>query len=181
MNGLKQEEGWAIWITGLPSSGKSMIARALKKALEQHNVGAEVLESDVVRKVVTPNPTFTEEERDTFYRLLVYVGELLVKNGVNVIFDATANRRMYREEARNLIAKFLEVYVKCPLDVCVRRDAKGIYARAVKGEAKSVPGLQTFYEEPLKPEVTLDSVSESPEEGAQRIMDALKSHAFLKR
>lgn len=180
MKELKLDEGWAVWITGLPSSGKSTIAGALKKALERYGVAVQVLESDEVRKILTPKPNYSEEERDIFYRSLAYVGELLVINGVNVIFDATANKRKYREEARSRITKFIEVYVKCPLDICVGRDAKGIYRRAAKGETETVPGLQTLYEEPLEPDLTLDSVNESPQEAAERILDSLKIRRFLK-
>ena len=171
--------GWAVWITGLPSAGKTTIARALWRRLKEMGVGVQVLESDEVRRILTPRPTYTEEERDAFYRALAYIGALLVENGVNVIFDATANRRRYREEARRRIERFLEVYVRCPLEVCIKRDVKGIYQKALKGEAKTVPGLQTPYEEPLNPEVTIDSTTETPEEAAQRIIEALRERGFL--
>ena len=177
---MRQEKGWAIWITGLPSSGKTTIAKALNRRLYERGIGAQILESDEVRRVLTPSPTYSEEERGNFYRALVYIGKLLVENGVNVIFDATANRRCYREEARSWIDNFLEVYVKCPLEVCIERDMKGIYRRALKGEAKTVPGLQAPYEEPLEPEVTIDCVADSPEEAAHRIIEVLKEKRFLK-
>jgi len=177
---MARQKGWAVWITGLPSSGKSTIAKALRRGLEEQGVSVQILESDKVRRALTPRPSYTEGERETFYSALVYIGELLVNNGVNVIFDATANRRHYREEARRRIERFLEVYVKCPLKVCIARDAKGIYRRALKGEADTVPGLQADYEEPIEPEVTTDSTKESPEEAARRIIKALREKSFLK-
>lgn len=177
---MGQRKGWAVWITGLPSSGKTTIAKAVRGRLEERGVGVQILESDEVRRVLTPRPTYTEEERETFYSALAYIGGLLAENGVNVIFDATANRRRYREEARSRIERFLEVYVKCPLEVCIERDVKGIYRRALKGEAKTVPGLQAPYEEPLEPDVTIDCVTDSPEEAANRIIETLREKGFLK-
>lgn len=176
---MGQRKGWAVWITGLPSSGKTTIAKAVRGRLEERGVGVQILESDEVRRVLTPRPTYTEEERETFYSALAYIGGLLAENGVNVIFDATANRRRYREEARSRIERFLEVYVKCPLEVCIERDVKGIYRRALKGEAKTVPGLQAPYEEPLDPDVTIDCVADSPEEAANRIIKTLRDKGFL--
>jgi adenylylsulfate kinase len=176
---MTRRKGWAVWITGLPSSGKSTIAKALKRGLEERDFDVQILESDELRRILTPSPSYTEEERDTFYGALVYIGELLINNGVNVIFDATANKRRYRDEARRRIKRFLEVYVKCPLEVCIARDVKGIYRQALKGEASTVPGLQSSYEEPLKPDVTTDSTRESPEKAAHRIIGALRERGFL--
>lgn len=138
-----------------------------------------MLESDVLRQVLTPRPTYREEERDTFYDALAYIGRLLVGHGVPVIFDATANRRAYRDRARQEIARFLEVYVDCPLAVCRKRDTKGIYRKAEQGEANAVPGLQAEYEPPLHPDVTVYGDREIPEEAARRILDKLLEKQFL--
>jgi len=166
-------EGWAVWLTGLPSSGKSTIAKALARRLEELSVRVQILETDELRKVLTPNPRYTEEERDFFYNAMVYIGTLLVKNGVNVIFDATANRRRYRDRARKQIRRFAEVYVKCPLKVCMERDVKGIYKAALEGRAKTVPGLQAPYEEPLNPEVVVETDRMTVEECVERILREL--------
>ena len=143
------------------------------RRLETRGVHAEVLESDKLRQVLTPQPTYSEAERDHFYSVMVYIGELLSRNGVNVIFDATANRREYRDHARALIPVFVEVYVKCPLEVAVQRDHKGIYAMARTGRSSTVPGVQSIYEEPSQPEVTVESDRLSPDEAADRILQAL--------
>jgi len=166
-------EGWALWLTGLPSSGKSTIARALAERLGRMGVRVQILETDELRKVLTPNPRYTEEERDFFYNAMVYIGTLLVRNGVNVIFDATANRRRYREWARSRIGRFAEVYVKCPLEVCMERDVKGIYRAALEGKAKTVPGLQAPYEEPLNPEVVVETDRMTVEECVEKILTEL--------
>lgn len=170
---LHSEVGFAIWLTGIPSSGKSTIAQALGKRLKDRGIKVEVLESDRVRKFI-PQSSYTEEGRDAFYRALIHIGKLLVKNGINVVFDATANKRIYRDEARSSIPKFVEVYVKCPLEVAMKRDPKELYKKALSGEIKELPGLQARYEEPLSPEVVINSVKESPEDAAIKIELKLK-------
>ena len=172
-------QAFAIWVTGLPASGKSTVAKTLTKALAARRVDAAVLESDVLRTVFTPHPRYDEEERETFYRQLVYVGVLLTKHGVPVIFDATANRRIYRSHARNQIPRFLEVYIECPLEVCISRDPKGIYRAAREGTAKIVPGLQDTYEPPESPDVVVRGDSEAPETAAQRVVSTLMENGFI--
>lgn len=169
---MNARTGFAIWITGLPASGKSTISRELAKKLGERNILAVILESDKLRKILTPDANYSPEERDRFYRMMVQLGDLLVRSGVNVIFDATANKRKYRDHARGLIPKFMEVYVRCPLEVCMERDPKGIYRRAAAGTAAAVPGLQAPYEPPLNPEVTLDGEA-PPESGADGILEKL--------
>lgn len=164
---------FAIWITGMPASGKSTIRKALVKRLEEAGIHAQVLESDELRKIITPKPSYSLEERDNFYRIMAYIGELLVRNGINVIFDATANKRSYRDKARGAITNFIEVFVKCPLAVCMQRDPKGIYKKAKEGKAATVPGLQELYEEPLNPEIIVESDKEEPEAAAEKILQFL--------
>jgi len=176
---IVREEAFAVWITGLPASGKSTLAAALARALEALGVDAAVLESDALRKVFTPNPRYDDGEREIFYASLVYVGRLLTGHGVPVIFDATANRRAYRDRARNAIPKFVEVHVACPLAVCVSRDPKGIYRRASRGEAARVPGLQADYEPPLHPEVEVRGDVEPPGEAALRVVAVLRDKGYL--
>ncbi|MEM3440511.1 MAG: adenylyl-sulfate kinase [Candidatus Bathyarchaeia archaeon] len=166
-------KGWAIWITGLPSSGKSTIARALAERLAGLGIRCQILESDELRRVITPNPTYSQGERDLFYGIMAYIGKLLSDNGANVIFDATANKRAYRDRARREIGKFMEVYVKCPLKVCMERDAKGIYRMGVEGSASNVPGLQADYEEPIEPDVVVESDKMDPGACAGAILEAM--------
>ena len=111
--------GFAIWITGLPGSGKSTIVDALKDKFEDDEIHVQILRMDEVRMVVTPIPKYSDEERDIVYAALAYMGKILTDNGINVIFDATANRQRYRDKARELIKRFMEVYLKCPLEVCM--------------------------------------------------------------
>jgi len=166
-------QGFAIWVTGIPASGKSSITRELVKKLAQRGVSVVVLESDEMRKILTPVPTYGQGERDAFYRSLALIGALITRNGVPVIFDATANKRAYREYARTLIPRFVEAYVTCPLEICMKRDPKGIYGRAVAGETSTVPGIQTTYEPPSNAEITLDGRN-PPETSADAVVDLLR-------
>lgn len=172
-------KAFAVWLTGLPASGKSTIAEVLKARMTQAGLAVEVLESDAVRRELTPAPMYSPEERDLFYRALGFFGSRLVAHGVPVIFDATANRRAYRDRARVLIEHFLEVAVVCPLEVCRQRDPKGIYRRGVEGETATVPGLQELYEPPVAPEVTVDTTRLTPEAAADAIMATLHAKGYL--
>ncbi|UCE43593.1 MAG: adenylyl-sulfate kinase [Candidatus Bathyarchaeota archaeon] len=182
---MSPRDGWCVWVTGLPGSGKSVVAKALHEKLRRHDIKAQILSSDALRKAITPEPTYTEEERDMLYSALVLIAKHLTENGINVIIDATGNHRRYRENARRSIPCFLEAYLKCSLEVCIRRESerartfqapKAIYRRALKGEAPTVPGVGAPYENPLTPEVALDSEKLSPEECAQEIYKVMEKN-----
>ena len=165
---------FAIWITGLPASGKSSIVASLRPRLEALGHRLEVLESDAVRRVLTPTPTYSPGERDLFYRALAFLGSRLVVHGVTVIFDATANRQAYRDFARSLIPRFMEVAVECPLEVCQERDRKGTYRKGLAGKSTTVPGLQDVYEPPRDPDVRIESTRTTPEASADLILVAIR-------
>ena len=171
---IDQPKAFAVWITGLPASGKSTIASQLRAQLEASGRPVEVLESDEVRRVLTPDPTYSDAERNLFYRALAWTGARLVAHGVTVLFDATATKRAYRDLARSLIPRFLEVAVECPLEVCMQRDYKGTYQRGRRGDASTVPGLQATYESPLNPDIRIDSSNVSPSEAANRIFALIR-------
>jgi len=168
---------WVIWITGLPGSGKSTVALAVKEEAPD----AVILRMDELRKVVTPKPTYSDIEREHVYRALVFIAKTIYELGHNVIIDATGNRRSWRELARKLIPDFSEVYLKCPLEICMKREEarlnthrapKKIYEKGKKGWP--VPGVKVPYEKPLHPEIIIDTEMESPEEAARRITRILK-------
>ncbi len=180
----EKSSGWCVWITGLPGSGKSTISHLLQRRLKDKNIDAQIVSSDMLRKVITPNPRYTDEEREIVYGAIVFIAKLLTENGVNVIIDATANRRRYRDRARREISKFIEAYVKCPLNICIQRESKrkrlyhapkGVYEKALTGKSGTVPGIGVPYEEPENPEVTVDSERLNPEECAERILEAILS------
>ena len=170
---------FAIWVTGLPGSGKSTLVAALKTGLRNRGVDVAVLESDTLREILTPHPRYDEHEREVFYRQMAYIGTLLIEHGIPVIFDATANRRRYRDEARHRISQLLEVFVDCPLEVCITRDPKGIYCKGREGASKTVPGIQASYEPPESPDVVVHGDSEGPEIAAQRVIAKLAEKRYL--
>ncbi|MBN1455454.1 MAG: adenylyl-sulfate kinase [Methanomicrobia archaeon] len=172
---------WAVWITGLPGSGKTAVAQRTRSVLEARGIsGVTVLELDEIRKFITPNPAYSEEEREIVYAALVYMAKLLVDSGTPVIIDATANRRRYRDRARAVIQKFAEVYIACPLETCMARERvrkaehapSGIYRKAEEEEA-TVPGVNVPYETPLQPEVVVDSERMSVAESAAKVVGFL--------
>lgn len=143
--------------------------------MKERGINTAHLESDQLRKILTPEPDYSRRERDWFYSVLLFMGKFLSDHGVNVLLDATANLRKYRDEMRAVAPRFIEVYVRCPLDVCAARDPKGIYAAAEKGKATTVPGMQEPYEEPQHPEVIVDSDRISAEQAAQKITEHLQA------
>lgn len=173
-----RNEAFAVWITGLPASGKSTITAALRAQLIARGLDVAVLESDVLRKALASDHEYKAEGRDTFYKQLAYIGALLVEHGVPVIFDATANRRAHRDRARHAIARFIEVYVDVPLAICMARDPKGIYRSAAAGKTANVPGVQDPYEPPQAPDVVVRG--DNPEAEARRITEKLAEKGYLK-
>ena len=167
---------WAIWITGLPGSGKSALARGAAALLQAEGEPVKVLELDEIRKVLTPQPSYSDAERDVVYRALACMAALLTEVGVPVIIDATAHRRAWRELARAAIARFAEVQLVCPLDVCRERERtrpvghapRDIYGRAGQPGA-TVPGVDVPYETALEPELVIDTSKEDVEEASARI------------
>lgn len=164
--------GWALWLTGLPASGKTSIALELQRLLADRGVKPVVLDSDAVRGVLTPAPQYTEAERADFYARLALLAELLVSQGINVIVAATANRRAHREFARSRLPRFIEVWVRCPVEVCRARDPKELYARAAAGEIHDFPGVDALYEPPPSAEWVVDTQERAPDAAAQEILAA---------
>ena len=176
-----REPAFAVWLTGLPASGKSTVARALMTELGGKGIRAAILESDAIRREIAPNAGYSDAERDAFYATLAFLARALVLYGVPVIVDATANRRAYRDRARAAIPRFLEAHVACPPEVCQARDPKGIYRRGAAGSARNVPGVSAPYEPPLTPEVVVDGERDDPAVAARRIVSALEKKGYLPR
>ncbi|KQC15875.1 MAG: adenylyl-sulfate kinase [Methanothrix sp.] len=164
---------WVVWFTGLPGCGKTTIAQGVKARLRDRGIYVKVLELDEIRRVITPKPTYTDEEREVVYSSLAYMAKLLSEAGANVIVDATANRRRYRDRARELIPNFAEVYVEASLSACIERERgrkavyspQGIYSKAGEEDA-TVPGINVAYEEPINPEVVVDAERHDPDQNA---------------
>ncbi len=176
---MGRDTGFGLWLTGLPAAGKTTLAEGLTEALSDQGHQVQILDSDALRSVLTPEPTYSAEERDWFYRVVAFIAGLLTENGTNVVIAATAHRRRYREYGRERIPRFAEIYVRCSVSVCIERDEKGTYEKAMTGEATTVPGLQVSYEPPESPAVVVDTELLSPERGVERIMEQLEQISIL--
>lgn len=171
---------FAVWFTGLPGSGKTAIASRAAAILRKKGINVKIIQLDEIRRVLTPNPKYTDEERDIVYASLAYMAKLLTESGINVFIDATANRRKYRDAARSLIPHFAEAFIRCSLSICMEREAhrkavfspEGIYKKSSMTGA-NVPGVNVPYEEPLMPEIVVDSDKMNPGESAKKVADAI--------
>lgn len=168
--------GIALWITGLPGSGKSTVSEAVKEL----HPDFIVLRMDELRKTVTPEPTYSDSERELVYRSLVYLAKKLTEAGHNVIIDATGNRRIWRDLARSLIPGYLEVYLKCPIEECICREKKRRDTHEAPGDIYKkgeggwpVPGVNVPYEEPINPEIVVNTENTSVGDAVMIINDFL--------
>ncbi len=165
--------GRAFWVTGLPGSGKTTLALMAKKEIP----GLVVLHMDEMRRVVTPEPTYSDIEREQLYRSLVFTALVLTREGHDVLIDATANRRAWRGLARELIHGFHEIYVKCPVEVCREREKRRVDSFAPKDVYKKgesgwpVPGVNVPYEEPVHPELVIECDRMGVEEAGRAVTD----------
>jgi adenylyl-sulfate kinase len=167
------DTGCVIWLTGLSGAGKSTLAHALAARLRAAGQKVEVLDGDSVREHLSQGLGFSREDRDINIRRITFVASLLARNGVSVIVAAISPYRATRDEARAAIGRFIEVHVQCPIDELVRRDTKGLYARALAGSLPHFTGVSDPYEEPVAAEVTLRTDLESLDEGVSRVLAAI--------
>ena len=172
-------KGVTVWFTGLSGAGKSTIAERLLAFLHERGVRSELLDGDVVRTNLSKGLGFSKEDRDTNIRRIGFVSHLLTRNGVVSIVSAISPYREVRDEVRGEIGSFVEVHVHASLDELVQRDVKGLYEKALKGEIPNFTGVSDPYEEPLDPEVFLDTEEESIEESLAKVVSALESRGFI--
>lgn len=154
---MSHSTGRAIWLTGLSAAGKTTIAAALAERLSAEGRRVEVLDGDAIRNGLSADLGFSKEDRNEHNRRIIFVAEILVRNGIDVIIPLISPYRATREFARQEIPNFSEVWVKCSLEECIRRDPKGLYARALAGKITNMTGLQDPYEAPLNPEIVVDT------------------------
>jgi adenylyl-sulfate kinase len=174
------DQGFTLWLTGLPRAGKSTIAGLVAGRLRSRGVNhMEVLDGDLVREGLCRDLGFSREDRTENIRRLTFVSKLLTRNGVVVIVAAISPYREDREHAREEIQSFLEIWCKASVDACAARDYKGLYEKARRGEIKDMTGVNDPYEEPEDADLVLDTVNEAPEQSADRVMKLLDSNGFL--
>ncbi len=176
---MSEQKGVTIWFTGLSGAGKTTINDALKLKLEERGVKFEVLDGDIVRTNLTKGLTFSKEDRDTNVRRIGFVCDLLTRNGVVVLVAAISPYRAIREEVREKIGDFMEVYVSAPVEVCEARDVKGLYAKARTGEIKQFTGISDPYEPPTNPEVNCETHKETLDESVNKVIAKMEEMGYL--
>jgi len=176
---MKTQKGFTAWFTGLPCCGKTTIADKVAEQLREKGYRVERLDGDVVRQGLTSDLGFSKEDRDENIKRVAFVAKLLTRNGVAVLATFVSPYREQREKARKEIGNFVEIYTRCPVEVCMRRDVKGMYKKARAGEIKEFTGVSDPYEEPLHPELILDTDKESVDEGVQKVLDTLKKLGYI--
>jgi adenylyl-sulfate kinase len=175
----KKKDGGVLWFTGLSGAGKSTLAEAVAPRLRAHGKRVEILDGDVVRTNLSKGLGFSREDRDTNIARIAFVAHLLARNGVLVITAAISPFRSTRDDARKLIGDFVEIHVAPPLEECIKRDVKGLYQKAIAGEIKQFTGISDPYEEPLSPELRLDTSRLTIDEGVSRILGTLRELGYL--
>ena len=171
--------GFTIWFTGLSGAGKSTLSEAVQARLKAQGRNIEILDGDVVRTHLSKGLGFSRADRDTNIKRIAFVCGLLTRNGVACISAAISPYREAREWARQEIGNFVEVYVKCPLDVCRERDVKGLYKLVDEGKIKGFTGVDDPYEAPEKPELVVETDKETIEESVERIFAKLEELGYL--
>jgi len=175
-----EQQGFTVWFTGLSGAGKTTISDAIEPLLRERGITKlEKLDGDVVRTHLSKGLGFSKEDRDTNIRRIGWVAEVLTRNGVCVLASAISPYREIRDEVRANVGNFVEVYVSCSIEELTRRDVKGLYEKAIKGEIKNFTGVSDPYEAPLNADVTVDSEKEDLAESVAKVLAALEAKGFV--
>lgn len=174
------QRGVTLWFTGLPSSGKSTIARLVERQFKKWKLKTELLDGDVVRTHLTKGLGFSKEDRDANVKRIGFVCQLLTRNDVAAIASAVSPYRDARDQVRRMVGNFVEIFVKTSVDECQKRDVKGLYQKARAGELKGMTGVDDPYEEPLNPEIICETENETPEQSAAKVINRLESLGYIK-
>jgi adenylyl-sulfate kinase len=173
-------DGCVVWLTGLPGSGKTTIARIVEKTLRDKGLYVEVLDGDEVRKNLSPELGFTKQDRETHAKRVVYISKLLARNGVISVVALISPYREFRQYARDTIGKnFIEIWVKASAETCRQRDPKGLYKKAAEGKITNLTGPQDPYEPPLNPELVIETEKEAAEQSADKVIECVRKLGYL--
>ena len=175
-----KSDGCVIWLTGLSGSGKTTIGKMLTQYLNELGLRAEFLDGDELRNTISNELGFSKQDRETHVKRVAYLSYLLSKHGVITVVALISPYRSFRQYARNLVGDFVEVWVKCSLETCKRRDPKGLYRSASYGTITNMTGLQSPYEAPNNPEIIVNTEKETSHESVSRIIKYLENERALK-
>jgi adenylylsulfate kinase len=172
--------GFVVWLTGLSGSGKTTIARTVEEALKSMNRRCVVvLDGDEIRRHLSPDLGFSKRDRELNVERIAYLSHILSRSGIITIVALISPFRASRDDARKLVGDFVEVWVKCSLETCKKRDPKGLYAKVVMGGITDFTGIDQNYEIPFNPEITLDTDKETSLQCSERILQKLKDLGYL--
>jgi len=169
-------EGFVAWFEGIPFSGKTTLSQAVAARLRQAGLEVEILDGDEVRKMFSPELGYSRKDREFHARRVSYVARMLARHGVAVLVAMITPYETSRQAARSTVdGRFDEIWLRCPVEVCRRRDSKGLYQRSTPGGGTKVTGVDDPFEEPLNPDLTVDTSSETVDQSARRVLDHLAS------
>ena len=176
---MKKHQGFTVWFTGIPCCGKTTIADQVAIVLKKKDYTVERLDGDVVRLGLTSNLGFSKKDRDENIRRVTFVAKKLTRNNVVVLATFVSPYREQRRNARKEIERFVEVYVRCPVEICMKRDVKGMYRKALEGKIKHLTGVDDPYEEPEHPELIINTDTESIEESVKKVLHTIEELGYI--
>lgn len=176
---MTEQKGFTLWFTGLSGAGKTTVAKAVEIELRARGVKVERLDGDTVRQSLTRDLGFSKEDRDKNIERVTFVAKLLSRNGIGVLAAFISPYRETRAMVARETTNFIEVFVHAPLEVCAERDVKGMYAKAFAGEIENFTGVSDPYEEPLNPDIQLNTHEETVEESVAKVLSYLEEHAYI--
>ena len=172
---------FVVWLTGPSGAGKTVLSRGLKEKLKELGYKVEIFDGDEVRRELYPDIGFSKEAREMHNRVVIHMATLLSRNGVVAIVSLISPYRAVRDYARKKVGNFIEVYLKCSMETRIKRDPKGLYAKAIKGEISDLTGYDGVYEEPENPELVLNSEEMSIEEEVEAIIKKAVELGYMNR
>ena len=167
----KNKKGWVIWLTGLPCSGKTSLSKKVEEHFKKNSLAIQCLDGDVLRQTISKDLGFSKEDRNKNIERVIYISKMLSDNGVNVVTAFVSPYRDTRKMAKKICSNFLEIFVKCDLRECQKRDSKGMYKKALMGEIKDFTGVQDPYQEPKNPDFVIETDKDSLENNAKKLIN----------
>jgi len=176
---MKNQKGFTAWFTGLPCCGKTTVADKVAEILQSKGYKVERLDGDIVREYITSDLGFSKKDRDENLKRVSFVAKLLTRNGVAVLATFVSPYKERRNKLRKEIKDFVEIYVKCPVELCMKRDVKGMYKKALAGKIKNFTGVDDPYEEPENPELTIETDKETVDESVRKVLEKLSELGYI--